>query len=181
MAAHLIDQGHTNLAFLYGRWSCTIEDRKQGVMAELEERGLPGLDVRSLSPEELLKTGEVYDVSVMLTEWLGQDPPITAVVCCSDYASRILSEHAATLGLSIPQDIAMVGFDDSSFAPLLGPGLTTIHVSYVEMGRSAAELLISQINDPSRPPRILMSRGELVVRQSCRRVEAEASAEAPAE
>ena len=51
---------------------------------------------------------------------------------------------------------------------LLGVGLTTIHVSYVEMGRSAAELLISQINDSSRPPRILMSRGELVVRSSCR-------------
>ena len=55
---------------------------------ELEERGLPPLDVRSLSPEELLKTGEVYDVSVMLGDWLGCEPPITAVVCCSDYAAR---------------------------------------------------------------------------------------------
>jgi DNA-binding LacI/PurR family transcriptional regulator len=40
------------------------------------------------------------------------------------------------------------------------------------MGRSAAELLISQINDPGRPPRILLSRGELVVRKSCRFVPA---------
>ena len=167
MASHLIDQGHTKLAFLYGRWSCTIEDRKQGVITELEERGLPPLEVRSLSPEELLKTGEVYDVTATLSDWLGQDPPVTAVVCCSDYASRIFYEHASTLGISIPEDIAVVGFDNSSFAALLGAGLTTIHVSYVEMGRSAAELLISQINDASRPPRILMSRGELVVRTTC--------------
>lgn len=173
MASHLIDRGHKRLAFLYGRWSCTIEDRKQGVAVELEERGLSPLEVRSLSPEELLKTGNVYDVSVMLGDWLGQDPPITGVVCCSDYAARILHEHSRTLGLSIPEDIAVVGFDDSSFAALLGTGLTTIHVSYVEMGRSAAELLISQINDPSRPPRILMSRGELVVRDSCRLFESD--------
>jgi GntR family transcriptional regulator, arabinose operon transcriptional repressor len=180
LAAHLIDQGHTHLAFLYGRWSCTIEDRKQGVIAEVHDRGLPPVDVRSLSPEELLRTGEVYDVSAMLGEWLGQEPPITAVVCCSDYAARIVFEHVTTLGMSIPEDIAVVGFDDSSFAPLLGNGLTTIRVSYIEMGRSAAELLVAQINDPSRPPRILMSRGELVVRHSCRYVPSEhASPEKP--
>jgi DNA-binding LacI/PurR family transcriptional regulator len=175
IASHLVDQGHENLAFLYGRWSCTIEDRKQGVIAELADRGLPELRVHSLSPEELLKTGDVYDVSVMLGEWLGQDPPITAVVCCSDYAARILYEHAETLGLSIPDDIAVTGFDDSNFAALLGDGLTTIRVSYVEMGRSAAELLIAQINDTGRPPRILMSRGELVIRNSCRFVQSQSA------
>jgi DNA-binding LacI/PurR family transcriptional regulator len=179
IAAHLIDQGHTHLAFLYGRWSCTIDDRMRGVAAELEERGLPALDVRSLSPEELLKTGEVYDVSVMLSDWLGRDPPITAVVCCSDYAARILFDHAASLGVSIPDDVAVTGFDDSSFAALLGCGLTTIRVSYIEMGRSAAELLISQMADPARPPRILMSRGELVVRRSCRKSSDHPVAEAP--
>ena len=177
IAAHLADQGHTHLAFLYGRWSCTVEDRKQGVMAELDERGLPPLALRSLSPEELLKTGEVYDVSVMLGDWLGQDPPITAVVCCSDYAARILYDHTASLGMSIPDDIAVTGFDDSSFAALLGSGLTTVRVSYIEMGRSAAELLISQITDPGRPPRILMSRGELAVRRSCRLVQDGAAAD----
>ena len=41
------------------------------------------------------------------------------------------------------------------------------------MGRSAAELLISQINDPTRPPRILMSRGELIARGSCQLVDGE--------
>lgn len=170
MAAHLIAQGHTHLGFLYGRWSCTTEDRKQGVIAELQQHGLPDLDVRSLSPEELLKTGEVYDVSVLLSEWLGQDPPITAVVCASDYAARILYDHAASVGLTIPDDIAVTGFDDCSFASLLNPPLTTIRISYEEMGRSAAELLISQITEERRPPRILMSRGELIVRSSCRYV-----------
>lgn len=179
IASHLIEQGHTRLAFLYGRWSCTIEDRRNGVTAELEDRGLPPLEVRSLSPEELLKTGEIYDVSMMLSDWLGQDPPITAVVCCSDYAARILFDHTASLGMTIPDDIAVTGFDDSSFAALLGGGLTTIHVSYVEMGRSAAELLIAQINDPGRPPRILMSRGELIVRNSCRLVRANGGSGAP--
>jgi GntR family transcriptional regulator of arabinose operon len=170
MAKHLIGLGHTHLAFLYGRWSCTVEDRKQGVIAELQEHGLPALEVRSLSPEELLRTGEVYDVSVMLDDWLGRTPPITAVVCVSDYAARILYEHAVGLGLTIPGDISCSGFDDSSFASLLTPSLTTLRVPYADIGRSAAELLVSQIEDPTRPARLLMSRGELVVRASCRPV-----------
>lgn len=171
MAAHVLDLGHRNLAFLYGRWSCTVEDRRQGVTAELQQRGLAPPDVRSLSPEELLNTDGVYDVSEMLRDWLSRAPPITAVICVSDYAARILYEHAAGLGLAIPHDIAATGFDDASFAGLLHPPLTTIRVSYQEMGRSAAELLISQINDAGRPPRLLMSRGELIVRESCRFVD----------
>ncbi len=170
MTAHLIERGHTSIAYLYGRWCCTAEDRKQGVMAELAEQGLPAPAVHSLSPEEMVQDGELYDVSTMLGEWLDRSPPITAVVCVSDYAARIVYTHAASLGLKIPDDIAVVGFDDMTFAEYMHPPLTTIRTSYVEMGRSAAELLLAQIHDPKRPPRLLMSRGELIVRDSCGRV-----------
>ena len=88
----------------------------------------------------------------------------------------MLGSLAASLGMTIPGDIAVVGFDDSSFASLMTPALTTIRVSYTEMGRSAAELLISQMTDPGRPPRLLMSRGELVVRGSCTFVDDDAPA-----
>lgn len=168
MAAHLIEQGHRRIAFLFGRWSCVIEDRRQGVSAETAAHGLPALELRSLSPEERLYTGGSYDVTAMLSEWISASPPVTAVVCASDYAARILYEHAAGMGVSIPEDIAVTGFDDSSFAALLSPPLTTMRVSYMDLGRSAAELLISQINDRQRPPRLLMSRGELIIRESCR-------------
>lgn len=170
MAQHLINEGHRNLAFLYGRWSCTVEDRKQGVIAELQQHGLQPPDIRSLSPEELFNTGGVYVVSEMLSDWLGRTPPITAVICVSDYAALILYEHATGMGIAIPEDIAVTGFDGCSFAALLNPPLTTLRLSYQEMGRSAAELLIAQINDPGRPPRLLMSRGELIERGSCRMV-----------
>lgn len=172
IGAHLIERGHEKVAYLYGRWSCTVEDRMQGLITEYKLAGLPEPEVRSLSPEEMLKTGEVYDVTTMLSDWLGRTPPITAVVCCSDYAARILYDHARIMGLSIPDDVSVTGFDDCTFAGLLSPPLTTIRVSYPEMGRSAAELLVSQVNDKSRPPRILMSRGELVIRGSTASVKA---------
>ncbi len=166
IGAHLIERGHRQIAYLYGRWSCTVEERMHGLLTELKQAGLPDPDIRSLSPEEMLKTGEVYNVSTMLSDWLGRTPPVTAVVCCSDYAARILYDHARSMGLSIPDDVSVTGFDDCSFSSLLSPPLTTIRVSYKEMGRSAAELLVSQVNDKQRPPRLLMSRGELMVRDS---------------
>lgn len=170
IAAHLVDRGHRRIGFLYGRWSCVVEDRRQGVAAELAAHGLPAPEVRSLSPEERLRTGGSYDVTSMLSDWISATPPVSAVVCSSDYAARILYEHADGMGISIPDDIAVTGFDDSSFAALLAPPLTTVRISYADLGRSAAELLIGQLNDGQRPPRLLMSRGELMVRGSCRYV-----------
>ncbi len=167
LAGHLMGLGHRRLGFLYGRWSCTVEDRKNGVLAEARARGASPPDVRTLSPEELASPGGIFDVTEILRQWRRANPPITAAVCVSDHAARILYEHARAMGLRIPDDIAVVGVGDLSFAALLDPPLTTIRVSYAELGRAGAELLVSQLSDPTRPSRIVLTRGELIVRRSC--------------
>jgi len=167
LASHLMDLGHRRLGFLYGRWSCTVEERKSGVSDEARARGLPQPDVRTLSPEELASPGGIFDVSEIIRQWRRASPPITAVVCVSDHAAKIFYEHAHALRLRIPDDMAVVSVGDLSFAALLDPPLTTIRISYAELGRAGAELLVSQLSDPTRPSRIVMTRGELIVRASC--------------
>jgi LacI family fructose operon transcriptional repressor len=69
-------------------------------------------------------------------------------------------------GLRIPEDIAVAGFDDASWMPYVGPGLTVIGQPVYEMGRTAAELLFERMDDPSRPPREVVLKGRLITRGS---------------
>jgi LacI family transcriptional regulator/LacI family repressor for deo operon, udp, cdd, tsx, nupC, and nupG len=69
--------------------------------------------------------------------------------------------------LRIPDDMAVVGFDDAPWAELLASPLTTIRQPTYEMGRRAAELLFSRMAQPDRMPALITLRPELVIRRSC--------------
>ena len=69
--------------------------------------------------------------------------------------------------LSIPEDIAVASFDDTSWAKLIEPALTVIEQPTYEIGRTAAEMLIKRINDPTRSNREVVLKTKLIVRQSC--------------
>ncbi|MCG2766898.1 MAG: substrate-binding domain-containing protein, partial [Anaerolineae bacterium] len=70
-------------------------------------------------------------------------------------------------GLAIPEDIAIVGFDDVRLARYVDPPLTTVHLPAYEQGRCAGDLLIRLINGDSVDQREIFLHTELVVRQSC--------------
>jgi len=69
--------------------------------------------------------------------------------------------------LSIPGDIALASFDDTTWAQLLEPALTVIEQPTYEIGRTAAELLLKRIQDPTRSNREVVLKTKLIVRQSC--------------
>jgi DNA-binding LacI/PurR family transcriptional regulator len=72
------------------------------------------------------------------------------------------------LGLRIPQDISIVGFDDMPWARSFYPPLTVVAQPGYEMGRKAAELLFNRLNDPSRGPSTIVLEPKLTVRGSCK-------------
>jgi len=74
---------------------------------------------------------------------------------------------ARDAGLAVPEDLAVVGFDDIQLASLINPGLTTIHQDKVGLGRAAARALLEQIENPESSPAALMLPVELIVRASC--------------
>ena len=91
---------------------------------------------------------------------------ITAVVCGSDLMALGAIRAAHRLGLTVPDDVSVVGFDDSAFMTLVHPPLTTIRQPVESMGRAVVDLLMQQIAGAHVPPEEILFEPELVVRAS---------------
>lgn len=94
--------------------------------------------------------------------------PLTALFCTGDALAAPVARSLKEMGLSIPGDISIVGFDDSPLlAEFLDPPLTTVRQPFVQLGHVAAQLLQECIERPAAEPRQMLIPGELIVRASC--------------
>ena len=96
---------------------------------------------------------------------LEASPDLTAVLCFSDQLAIGAAQACSRLGLSVPADISLVGFDDVPRASTWDPPLTTVRQPMVDKGRAAAELLLEQIDGGAAPRRVELPI-ELIVRAS---------------
>jgi len=99
-----------------------------------------------------------------LREWVG---PRHCVFAANDEMASGIIDAAAALGIRVPEDIAVVGFDDTRIARMTRPPLTTVRVPMAAMGATAIELLCERLADPTLPPRQVALHPELITRQSC--------------
>ncbi len=99
-----------------------------------------------------------------LREWAG---PGHCVFAANDEMAWGILDAAAELGVHVPSDLAVVGFDDTRIARLTRPPLTTVRVPMHLMGAEAIRLLCERLGDPTLPGRRVALHPELVVRQSC--------------
>lgn len=159
---HLHGLGHTRIAFIAGPSGTKPgADRTLGYRAEMRELGLkvpPGYEIE----------GDFYPESgeQAMRSMLSLPEPPTAVFAAADMMAlgAIRCAHAA--GLSVPGDLAVVGFDDIRLAELLSPSLTTVRQDMVGIGLSAGRALVEQIENPDATPPVLTLPVELVVRES---------------
>ncbi|MEI5010858.1 LacI family DNA-binding transcriptional regulator [Streptomyces sp. NPDC087659] len=91
---------------------------------------------------------------------------VTAVVCASDVMALGAVRAFQRMGLDVPRDVSVVGFDDSAFMPLVNPPLTTLRQPVEAMGRAAVSLLSSRMSGQSETDEELLFEPELVVRGS---------------
>ncbi|MFH0772110.1 MAG: LacI family DNA-binding transcriptional regulator [Candidatus Omnitrophota bacterium] len=91
----------------------------------------------------------------------------TAVFAANDYMALAAIRKIKTSGLSIPKDIAVMGFDDTLEAAYVEPGLTTIKQPLREMGEKAVDLAIRNMEHPALKPQSMIFKPELIKRQSC--------------
>lgn len=98
----------------------------------------------TLAPDELLEAPYDIDASASAARQLlsRADPP-TAIVCGNDVIAVGAIRGALALGLGVPRDVSIVGFDDIDLATVVDPPLTTVRVPHRRMGRAAAELLLA--------------------------------------
>jgi DNA-binding LacI/PurR family transcriptional regulator len=90
----------------------------------------------------------------------------TGLLCVSDAFALDALRAAADLGLRVPEDLSVVGYDDSRLAATSRPPLTTIRQDVRAKGRDAVAALVRAINDPSGRPERVVLPAELVVRES---------------
>jgi DNA-binding LacI/PurR family transcriptional regulator len=180
-AQHLIDLGHTDIAVFTMQhlrpgpaWAddprgqlpdYVAEERLRGV---LEATDAAGLEIRLFHVKD---NRDLYVLPGAAALVADPNRP-TGVVCFSDTMAAALSAAAQSAGLAVPQDLSIVGYDDSRLASAITPALTTVRQDFVAKGRAAARALVGAI-DAVRggaqlplPKEDVIVPVELVVRES---------------
>ncbi|ANN21816.1 LacI family transcriptional regulator [Amycolatopsis orientalis] len=167
---HLIEQGHDRIAFVGGQTALgQVRDRREGALRALAEAGLgPDRLIDITSP-----TLTVADGRNAGERLAGLPAPIrpTAAFCVNDLLALGLLQACATLRVSVPDDLAIVGYDDIEFASAAAVPLTSVRQPRHQLGRTAAELLMAETTEPAHEHRQVIFTPELVVRASTRRRE----------
>lgn len=143
---YLIDNGHSNIAIVTGALNDygVNSERYQGYLKALREAGIRPL-------KRNVFDGYVsYEYGTGVAKKLAKDKTgITAVFATSDIAAVGLLNGLQELGIAVPDDISVVGFDDVEYAQMCFPRLTTIRQNIREKGRQAAQYVIAAAEDKS--------------------------------
>jgi LacI family transcriptional regulator/LacI family repressor for deo operon, udp, cdd, tsx, nupC, and nupG len=159
---HLLDRGHRQIGLIEGRTQVsTSRERRQGYLDALAARDVP---VR----RELMRAGDFKQESgrVLANELLDLRKPPTALFVLNNLMTVGALAAIHQRGRRIPQDVALVGFDDLPWAEALDPPPTVVRQPAYEVGVQAMELLLKRIIDPGRPAATVRLVPELVVRRS---------------
>ncbi|MDR6611956.1 DNA-binding transcriptional regulator, LacI/PurR family [Leifsonia sp. 98AMF] len=138
---HLVDLGHRRIAYVSGRPNMTHSvERENSWRAGLRELGLePGPVV----PGEFTYLGGAAAASILLDS---ADPP-TAVMCANDLSAIGLIAQAQHLGVDVPGQLSVAGFDDIRLGTYVRPSLTTVHTSPRTLGRESGRMLVDLIEE----------------------------------
>lgn len=160
---HLIEQGRQHIGVITGPMSWwEARQRELGWREELVANG------RSVD-ESYIANGDWTPTSGercirMLLEW---HPEIDAVFVCNDQMALGAMKVARQMGRNIPEDLAIVGYDDIPESPYFYPSLTTVRQDVAEMGRQGVKLLLALLNDSDAPsPDSVVLQPNLIVRES---------------
>lgn len=178
-AEHLIGLGHERLAVV----SIELSYRPEGgLVGQIRQRGasyrpararLAGYGAALEAARLPWKQTPVYECvangreqgKAAARELLSRKPRPTAILCMSDILAAGVIEEATAQGLSVPEDLSVVGFDDTPDAARMEPPLTTVHQPHVEKGHRAGQALISLLKDEPAPENYLLPT-QLVIRGS---------------
>ena len=159
-ANYLESLGHRRIGLITGpQRYLSARERGGGFLAALAKRGI------ELAPEYIIEGGYTFESGVAGAERLLALPePPTAIFALNDEMAAGVYKAAHRLGLSLPDQLSIIGFDDSPLATRLWPSLTSVRLPIWDMGLHAAAMLLSPEEAPREGPLIAP---HLVVRESC--------------
>ena len=159
---HLLRLGHRRIAHIAGPPTLHVAaERRRGYLDALRTAGLEGEAV--IVEGDFTADGGRRAMAAALRA----RPPITAVAAANDLMAIGAMETLRLLAARVPQDVAVVGFDDITFASLVSPALTTVAQPKYRMGQMAMERLLQLLHGGDVRSRQTVLVPELVVRESC--------------
>ena len=163
--AHLIAHGHRHIGLVGSLPNAypSIAERRRGYLQALQDYAIPTPYFADSHIEHLQAAEAAIDL-------LRRSPQITALFCCNDITAIAVMQAAQALGRSVPDDLSIIGFDNIDLAQHVSPGLTTMHVDKIAMGRLAVQLLTNRAEFLDSCCVTSMLRPTLVERQSVRSV-----------
>lgn len=146
LTQHVIQSGHTRIAMISS--FCADNDRARlrvdGLKDACAQNGLDASAIRVVETQYGIETG-----AAAFAELMAQDPRPTAVLCGNDVLAVGALQQAKKMGLSVPTDVAVTGFDDIELAGIVSPALTTVRVPHRDMGIQAARALVEMVENTS--------------------------------
>lgn len=162
---HLIDLGHTRIGTIWsGPLNSPVHDRLKGYRTALEEAGVPFGEELVIRLDSHLP---FIDNPEKLETILSVRPRPTAVFCQNDVLALAFLKVCREKHICVPEDLAVVGFDNLQPARYAHPSLTTVTYDPQLLGMRAAEILLDRIEQPTDEVRQEVIETQLVVRESC--------------
>ncbi|OPH47696.1 LacI family transcriptional regulator [Paenibacillus ferrarius] len=162
--SYLIEQGHTRIALIEGRQGFkSAQNRKDGFERAMEHH-------RIQVPQAYRIPG-LYDLESghqAMQQFLTLKVRPTAVFCCNDEMALGAMKAVSEAGLQVPQDMSVVGFDDTVFAAYVTPALTTVRRPIEQISKEGAVRLLGNIENKQHETEQLLLKTELIVRESVR-------------
>lgn len=159
VTSHMIELGRTRIGHISGEQNTVAGlDRLNGYRRAMERAGLP--------EDDFVYEGEFTHESGVAGGRRLLEKGVDALFCANDAMAAGALEAITSIGLAVPDDVALAGFDDLDFAARLDPPLTTIRQGVRQQGWEAARTLFELLRESLPSPRRIILPTELVIRQS---------------
>jgi DNA-binding LacI/PurR family transcriptional regulator len=166
LAKYLTDLGHRRVLYFRGLDRSTLLRRFAGSRQHIEGRDdWPDAKVVSSFKRDL--SGSEEADRVRFNAWITRyKDDATALLCFNDGAAVWAIEAMRALGMSVPDDMSVVGFDDMPVARLTNPSLTTFSINWDEIGRESVQILHKRFSFPHAEIKMVQIGGHMIVRDS---------------
>ncbi|MCM3627019.1 LacI family transcriptional regulator [Paenibacillus glycanilyticus] len=161
-AQHLAEMGHRRIAILSEQLKVSsARERIRGFKQGLQDRQIPFDDDHIVICNYMIEEGRRAAGGLLSRE----DRP-TALFCCNDVLAIGAMQEARSLGIKVPEELSIVGFDDTILAAVVDPPLTTVAQPITSMAKQAFQLLIANLDEAEPVKKRIVLRPEITIRQS---------------
>jgi DNA-binding LacI/PurR family transcriptional regulator len=162
--SYLVDLGHTKIGMITGNLKkLSAIERLEGYKDTLKKYNII-IDENYIHYGDFMESSGYHGAKSIL----GKPNPPTALFLSNDTMAVGAYKAVKELGLKIPDDISIIGFDNAIFSQYLSPALTTVSIPFAELGKRAATLLIESIEQKKQLGMVEKLKVDLIERESCR-------------